>query len=384
MAGKKGARRAIPNKIVNLLWAISAGRCQMCNTVLYQDLLTKKQVNSAYIAHIVDVNHQTHRYDKDLSPKLETDISNLMLLCDTHHRLIDNEGEKDYTVERLQKIKREHEERIQKLTEITSDKQSFIIEYSLSIGEQQFQTSYQEIKNAVVFDGLYPAEDTPIILSCSEAELKDSEEDFWNFHSKNLIKKYSRRVNEKVESGELMQASVFAVAQQPLLILLGVLLGDVKTITVYPKNREGISWGWRSKQKNNDFKLVPSDKKNTKSIALKIAISANIRNERIESILGKDCAIWEITIPECSNDYLKSKYQAKYFREIAKKALHDIKDTYGEDISIHVFPAMPVALAVEFGRIRMPKADLPLILYDQNRDRKGFIKAISIPDCLLK
>ena len=39
---------------------------------------------------------------------------------------------------------------------------------------------------------------------------------------------------------------------------------------------------------------------------------------------------------------------------------------------------MPVAAAIEFGRVWMPKADLPLLIYDQNSAVGGFQKAISI------
>jgi hypothetical protein len=46
---------------------------------------------------------------------------------------------------------------------------------------------------------------------------------------------------------------------------------------------------------------------------------------------------------------------------------------------IHLFPALPVSAAVEFGRVWMPKADLPFTVYEQCRTR-GFqsqLKALS-------
>lgn len=378
MSQKKN-RPSIPNKVFNLIWAIGAGRCYMCNKLLYQDLLTKKNVNSAYVAHIIDVKPKTHRYNKTLSPKLAQDISNLMLLCDTHHRLIDNEGEKDYTIKRLKKIKKDHEARIKKLTSIISNKQSFIIQYNAPIGEHNFHISYQEIENAMVVDGFYPAEDTPINLSCLNTETRDSEEDFWKFHSKDLIRKYKRLVEEKVLHKEITIASIFGIAPQPLLILLGALLGDIKSTHIYPKNREGISWGWRTKKQTNDFQITePNNISNI--VALNISISADIHNDRIKAVLGNDCSIWEIRIPECSNDFLKSPHQSRHFRNVVKQMLNKIKLAHGEDNKIHVFPSMPSALAIEFGKVRMPKADLPFYIYDQNRNRNGFIKAIELPD----
>jgi allophanate hydrolase subunit 2 len=45
---------------------------------------------------------------------------------------------------------------------------------------------------------------------------------------------------------------------------------------------------------------------------------------------------------------------------------------------VHLFPALPVSAAVEVGRVWMPKAHLPMIVYDQNRKLGGFQKATTI------
>ena len=55
-----------------------------------------------------------------------------------------------------------------------------------------------------------------------------------------------------------------------------------------------------------------------------------------------------------------------------------MKFRHGEQALIHVFPAMPVALAVDFGRIIMPKADLPLRIYDENKTLGGFVFALDL------
>jgi hypothetical protein len=46
---------------------------------------------------------------------------------------------------------------------------------------------------------------------------------------------------------------------------------------------------------------------------------------------------------------------------------------------LNIFPAIPVSVAVEMGRVWMPKADLPLIIFDRNRvNNLSFVKTISI------
>jgi len=83
--------------------------------------------------------------------------------------------------------------------------------------------------------------------------------------------------------------------------------------------------------------------------------------------------------PNPNNDFLKGRGQARLFRERVRQLLDRIKSKHGEQAALHVFPAMPVALAVDFGRVIMPKADLEMKLYDQSRALGGFAPALDLP-----
>ncbi|MEQ1871180.1 MAG: hypothetical protein ABL961_14285 [Vicinamibacterales bacterium] len=43
-----------------------------------------------------------------------------------------------------------------------------------------------------------------------------------------------------------------------------------------------------------------------------------------------------------------------------------------------MFPVMPVSLAVELGRARSPKAEMPWRIYDQVGTLGGFVRAFGI------
>jgi hypothetical protein len=60
--------------------------------------------------------------------------------------------------------------------------------------------------------------------------------------------------------------------------------------------------------------------------------------------------------------------------------LNEIKAVHGQDNIINVFPAMSNATAIELGRVRMPKADLPMLIYDQNYQNPayGFYETLKI------
>ena len=93
------------------LWGKAGGRCQYdgCNRPLWLDTLTKAEFNTSYIAHIVADEPGGPRGNALLSKRLKSDISNLMLLCDEHHRLVDKADVPGHPVDRLIAMKELHE-----------------------------------------------------------------------------------------------------------------------------------------------------------------------------------------------------------------------------------------------------------------------------------
>src|SRR5689334_8047754 len=99
----------IPIQIRWQIWLQAGGRCEYrgCNEPLWKDNLTLAKMNKAYLAHIIADSPNGPRGDAILSEKLRAEPSNVMLLCDTHHRLIDKIKAAEHPVERLQEFKRE-------------------------------------------------------------------------------------------------------------------------------------------------------------------------------------------------------------------------------------------------------------------------------------
>ena len=107
-------------------------------------------------------------------------------------------------------------------------------------------------------------------------------------------------------------------------------------------------------------------------------MSDAIARARITSVLGEAVSIWELTIATPHNDFLKSKEQLSQFRETVRKLMVDIGKAHGKTTPLTIFPAMPVACAVDLGRVRMPKAEMPWIIYDYNNKDNRFVRAITI------
>jgi hypothetical protein len=78
------------------------------------------------------------------------------------------------------------------------------------------------------------------------------------------------------------------------------------------------------------------------------------------------------------NDILRRADDQATFRREIRRVYDRIKARHGEGTLLHVFPALPASLAVEVGRVWMPKSDLPLRLYNNSRSH-GFISTFDIP-----
>lgn len=368
----------ISEKNKYLLWTKSAGRCQYrgCNQSLYQDILTKKNFNQAYIAHIVADEPGGPRGDAVRSKLLADDISNLMLMCDTHHRLIDKIDVLGHSEALLLAMKKEHEDRIERVANIAPGMHSHILTYRANVGAHTPELSYQSLSQYLLPE-YYPAISDVIDLSLSNSLQKDQDPNFWQLELDNLQTQFNRKLLQSFSKGEIKHLSVFAFAPQPLLIKLGTLINDIYHAQVYQPIRSPKTWKLDTTGTSTVYRVTEPPAKAT-HVALNISLSATINDERITNTLGPDCAIYRLTIDTPFNDYLRNQQQLADFSASMRKLFNHIKVQYNEKTPLHIFPAMPVATAIELGRIWMPKADMPLHIYDQNTAKDGFYKVLEI------
>lgn len=368
----------IPETVKIRLWGKTAGRCQYdgCNQPLWIDSLTQSEFNSAYIAHIIADKPTGPRGDAVLSEHLKADITNLMLLCDVHHRRIDIADVDGHPVEFLRSMKERHEQRIELVSALGPEKQSHVVMYGANIGVHSAPLSMSKAASAILPER-YPADSRPIALGMVNSALQDRDTAYWQAESAQLRSQISLQVKPRLAQGDVHHLSVFALAPQPLLMLLGHLLCDIPTAEVYQLHREPPDWCWQPDPKDFEYQIVEPAVA-TGPPALVFSLSATVNHDRILAVLP-GASIWKMSSPVPNNDFLKGRRQARQFRESVRFLLDRIKATHGEAATIHIFPAMPVALAVDFGRIIMPKADLKMQVYDQNQNLGGFVPALTLP-----
>src|SRR5215475_5633875 len=101
-------------KTHKILWARSGNMCAICKNELIVDSIDLNDDPSVTgdEAHIIARKETFTRGDYDsLTPEQRDHYSNLILLCKTHHKQIDDQPA-HYTVERLREIKSTHEREV--------------------------------------------------------------------------------------------------------------------------------------------------------------------------------------------------------------------------------------------------------------------------------
>ena len=102
---------SISDRTRKLLWSRSGNLCAICHEVLCFTSETGTHVILGDECHICAQNADGPRWNPDLTKSQIQDYDNLILLCPSHHRLVDGLPD-EWTVEKLQNLKRAQERRV--------------------------------------------------------------------------------------------------------------------------------------------------------------------------------------------------------------------------------------------------------------------------------
>jgi hypothetical protein len=235
--------------------------------------------------------------------------------------------------------------------------------------------SFQKAAQAMLPEW-YPADQHAIEIGLKNSGLTDRNPAYWALETASLEANVTQHLKPRFSQGQIRHLSIFAVAPQPLLVKLGSLISDIPAAQVYQLHREPPGWSWRVENSPVPFNVRKPDALNGPP-ALVFSLSGTVTDDRVKAVLPH-ASIWRISIDSPHNDFVRSPQQTEDFRRCLRSTLNSIKIAHGQAAELHIFLAMPVSLAVEVGRIRMPKADLPLIIYDEDRNAGGFRRALEI------
>ena len=362
-----------------MLWGRAGGRCEFAgsNLPLWRSPVTQESVNVAQRAHIYSFSSDGPR-EKRLRQRGDLYAGeNLLLVCPICHLKIDRAPDGGrYTARALQEMKAKHELRIEVVTGIDADRRSHVLLYGANIGEHASPRLMTDAATAM-FPSWYPALATPISLGSLDSPTQDRSDEFWKAEAATL------RCNSAAGCGSGFRpakSTTCPCSPSPHSRCSSCSARCSATsrrrtcISGTASRRVGLAGGRR----HPGVRGQPAGR-NDGPPALVLAISATVTRDRIEAVLGPSVSVWQITVELPHNDLTKSREQLGRFRAILRTMLDRIKAAHGQTTPLHIFPVASVAMAVEFGRVRMPKADTPWHVYDQVNARGGFIHALIHP-----
>ena len=364
------------------LWVKSAGRCEFngCNEPVWRNNLTLSDGNFGEVVHIIGASEDGPRGNEE-SANLQIEYSNLMLMCQRCHKEIDDNDEK-YPPQLLQKWKYKHENRIQIQTSYPEDiNKSTVLLLSVNIGERIVPINPEAYRNAMF--PKFPAHEKEIVIARQDFDGHGNIE-YWNAFACDIQRKIRWHFSDGIDGEKIKHLSVFAIGPMPLLMFLGKCVGDTVSADLYQSHRNiddtNQTWSWPEEQQEAEISYITNRvgvNENHTNIAIVLSLSGKIRSDRYEKFTSENFSVYEITIEEPSPHFLKSRKQLEGFSQEYRKLLNNIQATHGDSCKVFIILAVPAPIAVECGRVLLPKSD-PEISACEYDDQKGYRTVLKI------
>lgn len=360
-------RPHIPKKVRLQVWTEAAGRCQFrhCNTPLWYNELTLNDTNFGEMAHIIGASKKGPR-GNDRSEELARDPKNIMIVCDRCHKEIDDGVLRElYPAKILIAMKEEHSSRVRVLLDQPSKKTRPLILNS-QIGGQTSSFGDRSIKNAILPD--YPAGLSEDWYRIEIGSFNRAKPEAWEI-AKYKVAEEVDRVTRSLSSGKVSHLSVFALAPQPILMHLGRLLGDKISLQVFEPMRvddQDLKWKWESEDgESTEFSTGRVKQGIGENVILLLALSDYLHEDKYKAMIKGNPHVYQCSIENPRQGFLKKRSEKAAFISTCRSLLNRIQKEIGKDCKIHVLPAMPASLAVEFGRLIQPTKDPDIYIYEE-------------------
>ena len=351
---RKGRGTAISNATRNQVLLDAHGRCMFegCGVDLTEDPVTRTRGNFATLAHNVAASEGGARGVLYLSKSLSNDPSNVLLLCETHHRLIDKVASADYPASTLSDMRQRFCAAASELLDglALAPTPAYCVVWP--VHRQRIAVpSSQEVARALKpigarLDGqlrrvndnesLLRSMDGPSLWAAIVTAVKRTADDI-------LLQAHD----------EGYRAALFAMGLMPALISLGAKLGNKCDITPMLRYREKGLWYWPVNEPRGEFYTIDgldrlSDREDDVCLILGLTETPETMRSTADSLGMKVVSI--VARPKYrGNGALGHPEDGTSFRQRMQELLHRLRDANGVR-SVHVLPCASNAACVFFGQ----------------------------------
>ena len=357
------------------------GRCMFegCGADLTKDPVTHERGNFATLAHNVAASQRGTRGVLYLSHGLADDPANILLLCETHHRLVDKVAKADYPAARLSAMRGLFCAEATALLDALALAPTPAYCVAWPVHRQRIALpSSQQIARALKPIGAR--------LDGQVRPVNDNEALLRSLHGRDLWTAMASTVDQTAADillqthGEGYRAALFAIGLMPALIALGAKLGNKCDITPMLRYRENGLWYWPVNEPRGEFFAVDgvdelSD--NEPEVCLLLALTAmpNSMQSTAQS-LGMGVVSVVARTEYLGNGALGHPDDGALFRQRMQELLHRLRDAHGAR-RIHVLPCASNAACVFFGQA-FDSYHPDLMVYEFASDGNSMVPRLAI------
>lgn len=363
------------------VWVRSGGRCAICGRYLLEGKLTYKEFSLGELAHIVgqQTTKGSPRGDHDLAESERDKADNLMLLCAGEHDEIDRAGAAEtLTVERLRKIKRDHEDWVRRMTGLDRNRGTAVVRVIGAVRGNAVELSKPTASDAVLrSDDRFP--DFPLSYEQYGFEIDlrhlpdEGSELYWASGRAVIDDVIEHKLSEAVRREAVRHLSVFGFARLPLLVYLGTRLDDTYEVAIYQRHRATSTWAWPDGASAVEFGVeshpaatTDGDGDTPTEAVLVLNISGTIQPEELPAeVSALPRYVLTATDQTPSVDLISSPKALDAFARSVRTLLSELEVTNKQMAALHIFGALPVSAAIALGRARDPHVHPPFVIYDR-------------------
>lgn len=350
------------------------GRCMFegCSIDLTEDPVTRVRGNFATLAHNVASSEGGTRGVLYLSHILADDPDNILLLCETHHRLVDKVAKADYPAAVLSAMRRRFREEATELLNALALVPTPAYCIAWPVHRQRIALpSSQQAARALKPIGAR--------LEGSVRTVNDNETILRRLKGETLWTAMCTAVNQSAGDilqqahGERYRAALFAMGLMPALIALGAKLGNKCEITPMLRYRENGLWYWPVNEPRGEFYSIDgldglSDRE--EELCLVLGFTAVPRTMRSTAkSLGKSVVSVIANTEYLGNGALGHPDDGASFRQRMQELLHRLRDAHGVQ-TVHLLPCASNAACVFFGQA-FDSYHPDVVIYDFDSEGNG-------------
>ncbi|MGP5058000.1 SAVED domain-containing protein [Psychrobacter celer] len=291
----KGRGNKFSQSTKRIVMEESHGRCMFsgCGSRLDFDSLSGHRGNFGYMAHNIAASESGPRGIMYLSKNLADEPSNVLLLCDIHHRLIDRIASLDYPASKLQDMRNVHIQLCNNLLNALSytPVPVYFIPWSVNGQSIEMPDPISISKSLSVVNCRAKNDLTPI-----DYGVTDSMRNPYEFHRRSY-EHIGDCVNQIKAWTKGSSAAVFVLGPTFALIGFGAKFGNKSKLMPMLRYRDASSWMWPGVQPREAAFIIDEPEINAEHSEVIVSIKLTFPAAMIDSTIDHLNQQVQVTIP---------------------------------------------------------------------------------------